>query len=90
MSRNLYKLIEKIEKRLGNIERRVSVVENTLDHMDTLRRIWTYPDGPNDYTWQSPWTATFMKSEPKSKKKKVDPEFEEIEKFMDDFFGKEN
>lgn len=90
MSRNLYKIIEKIEKRLDNIERRVSAVENTLDHADTLRRIWTYPNSPNDYPWKSPWTTTFMKSEPKSKKKKIDPKFEEIEKFMDDFFGKEN
>lgn len=63
MSRNLYKLIQRLEDRVEELEKRNRFLENQVDHLETLMRlkdkIPERPFFPNTPLPESPWYKAY-------------------------------
>lgn len=55
MSRNLFKIIKELEKRVEKLETKNKLLENEVDHLDTLIRLQNKCDRFNPTIPQSPW-----------------------------------
>lgn len=67
MSRNLYKLIQELEERVNKLERKNALLENNINHLETLMRLKDriperpfFPTGYPEQPWYKAPNPTWL------------------------------